>query len=61
MSRLQTPAAGVMMTGSEHKSSEWESLRSGADDYLTKPANPDVLRSRMQNLIARSRRRTPHP
>lgn len=41
----------VMLTARQESESRIEGLRTGADDYLTKPFSPDELLVRIQNLI----------
>lgn len=47
----------IIMTGMQDEGIELEGLRLGADDFVRKPFNEEVLLSRVENAIARSRRR----
>lgn len=42
----------IMLTGKSTKASRMEGLQVSADDYLTKPFDPEELRLRVSNLIA---------
>ncbi len=43
----------LMVTGRDHKDDIIAGLDSGADDYLTKPFEPDILLARMRALLRR--------
>ncbi|MDQ3941114.1 MAG: diguanylate cyclase, partial [Actinomycetota bacterium] len=47
----------VMMSTNGDGSTELESLRAGADDYVRKPFDEEALRVRMENLMNRGMRR----
>jgi two-component system response regulator QseB len=52
--RLPDPATAVLiMTARDHVSARIEGLDLGADDYLTKPFDPDELAARMRALARR--------
>ena len=42
----------ILLTAKSSVDNQMEGLRTGADDYLPKPFNVDVLEARIQNLIA---------
>lgn len=46
----------VLMTGDDDRDAEIEGLRSGADDHLAKPLDPDVLLARLQAVLRRHTR-----
>jgi len=46
----------VLMTGDDDRNTEIEGLRSGADDHLAKPLDPDVLLARLQAVLRRHAR-----
>ena len=53
--RLPDPATPVLiMTARDHVSARIEGLDLGADDYVTKPFDPDELAARMRALARRS-------
>lgn len=47
----------IVMTGEDDASTELESLRLGADDFVHKPFDPEVLQTRVEKTLARARRR----
>lgn len=47
----------LMLTGAEGGEGELQGLDSGADDYVTKAEDPEVLLLRLQLLLAKARRR----
>ena len=47
----------IMMSSLGDGSTELESLRTGADDYISKPFDEDALRVRLNNLMKRTSRR----
>lgn len=47
----------IMMASPGDGSTELDSLRAGADDYVTKPFDEEALRVRMDNLMKRAARR----
>ena len=47
----------IMMSSDSDGSTELEALRSGADEYIRKPIDPEALRVRMENLMKRAVRR----
>lgn len=47
----------ILVTGMEDDSVELEGLRMGVDDFVRKPFNEEVLFTRVENAIARARRR----
>jgi diguanylate cyclase (GGDEF)-like protein len=47
----------IFMTGLDDVSIEVQGLRLGVDDFVHKPFNADVLLSRVENAIARAKRR----
>jgi diguanylate cyclase (GGDEF)-like protein/PAS domain S-box-containing protein len=47
----------LMVTAFDGETSEIEGLQAGADDYVTKPFDEEVLRMRVANLLRRSARR----
>jgi len=48
----------IILTAMSETESQSLALEIGADDYLTKPFNPRVLRARIQALIRRSQYRS---
>ena len=44
----------LLITGDDNRDTELQGLHAGADDYITKPFDPDVLRARMDALLRRS-------
>lgn len=46
----------LMLTARDSSSSKVEGLESGADDYVVKPFEPDVLRARLKALLRRAHR-----
>lgn len=44
----------VLMTGADDRETELAGLRAGADDYLTKPLDPDVLAARLDAVLRRT-------
>lgn len=51
----------LMLTGRRSEQDEELAMRSGADDYLRKPFDPDQLIVRVEALLARSARKTAIP
>jgi type IV pilus assembly protein PilB len=52
--RQQTMDLPIMLfTGSEGPDTELRGLQAGADDYITKPVDPDILRARLAALLRR--------
>ncbi len=45
----------IMLSGKDNTSTKIECLRSGADDYLAKPFNPEELSLRIHKLLNRIR------
>ena len=45
----------IMLSGIESSKERVKCLKSGADDYLVKPFNPEELAIRIENLIMRRR------
>lgn len=45
----------IMLSGKDNTSTKIECLRSGADDYLAKPFNPEELSLRIHKLLSRAR------
>jgi DNA-binding response OmpR family regulator len=43
----------IILTGDSHLSSKKEGLDSGADDYLTKPFEPEELSARIRSILRR--------
>ena len=41
----------IIMTGNTHEASEVKALTLGANDYITKPYNPTIIRQRIRNTI----------
>lgn len=48
----------VMLTGSERSETELETLRSGADDYVSKSTAIEVVLTRLNSLLQKARART---
>jgi type IV pilus assembly protein PilB len=46
----------IMLTAEAGDAAELESLRSGVDDYITKPFDEQLLKARMQNVLRRAHR-----
>ncbi|HWH33629.1 MAG TPA: ATPase, T2SS/T4P/T4SS family [Egibacteraceae bacterium] len=46
----------VLMTGQDDRDTEIEGLRSGADDHLSKPLDPEVLLARLEAVLRRRTR-----
>ncbi len=44
----------IMLTGKREKSDVEKALTAGADDYIVKPIDPDILTVKIQNLIDKS-------
>jgi CheY-like chemotaxis protein len=44
----------LVVTGHDSPEAEMEALRSGADDWVAKPVDMDVLLARLQRLVARA-------
>lgn len=44
----------VMLTGKSNEEEIVQALNAGADDYITKPFQPDELRARIQRLLQRT-------
>ncbi len=42
----------LLITAADAKSNESKGIESGANDFITKPINPDVVRARVENHIA---------
>jgi signal transduction histidine kinase/ligand-binding sensor domain-containing protein/DNA-binding response OmpR family regulator len=47
----------ILLTAKTGEESKLEGLRAGADDYITKPFNQDILEVKVHNLIEATRRR----
>jgi len=47
----------IIMTGAQEPSAELDSLRLGVEDFVRKPFDPEILETRVDNAIARTRRR----
>jgi diguanylate cyclase (GGDEF)-like protein len=47
----------IIMTGDQDVSTELETLKLGVDDFVHKPFDPQILLTRVENAIARTRRR----
>jgi DNA-binding response OmpR family regulator len=45
----ETPV--IVMTGMEGPATELDSLRAGADDFVVKPIDFDILQARMRNVL----------
>jgi DNA-binding response OmpR family regulator len=43
----------VMLSGKDETSNKIECLKSGADDYMVKPFNPEELEIRIKNMLRR--------
>jgi DNA-binding response OmpR family regulator len=41
----------IVMTGSDGLDTELDSLRGGADDFVVKPIDFDILEARMENVL----------
>ncbi len=46
----------IMLSGNEKTEDKIKSLQAGADDYLTKPFNPEELEARIENIFRRIKR-----
>jgi len=46
----------IMLSGNENTADKIKALKSGADDYLVKPFNPEELEARINNLFRISSR-----
>jgi DNA-binding response OmpR family regulator len=46
----------IMLSGNEKSEDKIKSLKAGADDYMTKPFNPEELESRIDNIFRRIKR-----
>lgn len=46
----------IVVSGSTDPAAPARALNGGADDYVAKPADPDLLEARMNRVIARARR-----
>ncbi len=44
----------MLITGSDERGTELAGLRAGADDFLPKPLDPDVLVARLDALLRRA-------
>jgi DNA-binding response OmpR family regulator len=44
----------IMLTGKREKSDVEKALVAGADDYIVKPIDPDILTTKIKNLINKS-------
>jgi DNA-binding response OmpR family regulator len=44
----------LVVTGHDSPEMEMEALRSGADDWVAKPVDMDVLLARLHRLVSRS-------
>jgi DNA-binding response OmpR family regulator len=51
----------IMLTALDDDRDKIEGLELGADDYLTKPFNPNELVARVRAILRRSRHQTPSP
>jgi type IV pilus assembly protein PilB len=49
----------VLVTGRDDRETELAGLRAGADDYITKPVDPDVLLARLTAVLRRQSRQEP--
>lgn len=49
----------LMLTAKSDPDNIVEGLEAGADDYITKPFSPDILKARMSSLLRRVQRNTP--
>ncbi|MCA1824635.1 MAG: Flp pilus assembly complex ATPase component TadA, partial [Frankia sp.] len=49
----------VLMTGTDDRRTEAEALHAGADDYLMKPIDPDLLQERVSALLQRNKHAAP--
>ena len=49
---VDAPVATIMLTADAERSVRHRALRLGANDFLTKPADPVELRSRVRNILA---------
>jgi DNA-binding response OmpR family regulator len=53
-SKLQTAVIPILMlTAKRDKESELEGIDAGADDYITKPFDGDILLARIKMLLGR--------
>ncbi|MHB8511791.1 MAG: response regulator [Actinomycetota bacterium] len=52
--RAIVPPPIIMTTASSERQFEVECLKRGADDFVRKPFNNDVLMSRVQNALRRA-------
>lgn len=43
----------IMLSGNENSSNKVQCLRSGADDYMVKPFNPEELDARIDSILRR--------
>src|SRR5262245_45844486 len=55
LKQLAPEAAVIIVTGYSDLESAIEAIRQGAADYIIKPINPDLIRSRLTNLLERRR------
>jgi two-component system, chemotaxis family, chemotaxis protein CheY len=46
----------IMLSGNEKSEDKIKSLKAGADDYMTKPFNPEELEARIDNIFRRIKR-----
>ncbi|NDC30477.1 MAG: response regulator [Bacteroidetes bacterium] len=46
----------IMLSSNEKSEDKIKSLKAGADDYLTKPFNPEELEARIDNIFRRIKR-----
>lgn len=54
---MTTTIPVIMMSSPGDGSTELDTLRAGADDYVRKPLDGEALRVRMENLMKRAVRR----
>ena len=59
--QLAPDAAILIVTGYADLEGAILAIRQGAADYITKPINPDLIRSRLANFAERKRRRPRSP
>lgn len=59
--RHELPAPVIFLTARRRELDEILGLEMGADDYVTKPFDPDVLLARIKAVLRRSQQATPAP